>query len=358
MNGSSYSSETNSVNMRRFCRKQVSLRTCSILYALTLVFNFFLCSLLFLDSSPLQTPEKRPCECPSVTTCAPLPTERQRSRGPNGEPYLLVVMVLSSLKGRDHRDTIRQTWAKDYKGMMPNVLVRFAIGTEGVATEDMQTIEAEEAAHHDLLLLPNLRESYANLARKVLASVVALDAQFEFYYLLKCDDDTFLVLETIVKELGQRSDKRGLYWGFFDGRAHVKRGGKWVEKDWFLCDRYLPYALGGGYVLSHDLVRRVIANSDSLIFYNSEDVSMGVWLSAFDAERRHDVRFNTEFVSRGCRNSYIVSHKQSMSDMLSKHQLLTDRGIQCEREFQTRLSYVYNWSTEPTKCCERRRDVP
>lgn len=266
-------------------------------------------------------------------------------------------MVLSSLKGRDRRDAIRKTWAKDHKSMTLNILVRFALGTEGVATEGMEIIEAEEAAHGDLLLLPNLQESYANLTRKVLTSIVALDARFEFSYLLKCDDDTFLVLETVVKELSQRSDKRSLYWGFFDGRAHVKRGGKWVEKDWFLCDRYLPYALGGGYVLSHDLVRRVIANSDGLSFYNSEDVSMGVWLSAFDAERKHDVRFNTEFVSRGCRNSYIVSHKQSTSDMLSKHQLLRDRGIQCEREFQTRLSYVYNWSAEPTKCCERHKGV-
>ena len=264
-------------------------------------------------------------------------------------------MVLSGPKGRDHRDAIRQTWAKDHG---PSVLVKFALGTEGVAAEDMESIEAELTIYHDLLLLPDLQESYSNLTRKVLTAIKALDAMFEFSYLLKCDDDTFLVLETIVQELGQRSDTRSLYWGFFDGRAHVKRRGKWVEKDWFLCDRYLPYALGGGYVISHDLVRRVIVNSDGLTFYNSEDVSMGVWLSAYEAERRHDVRFNTEFVSRGCRNSYVVSHKQSVSDMLSKDHMLRTRGVQCEREFQTRLSYVYNWSAEPTKCCDRRNGVP
>lgn len=340
--------------MRRFCRKQISLRTCSILYAFTLVFNFFLCALLVLDIP--QTSKQPLCHCPtpaSAATC-PTPTQEQRSRGADGEPYLLVVMVLSSLKGRDRRDAIRQTWAKGHE---ERVLVRFALGTEGVAAKDLEDIKAEEAAHHDLLLLPGLRESYSNLTRKVLVGIAALDAQFEFSFLLKCDDDTFLMLDTIASELGQRSDKHSLYWGFFDGRAHVKRNGKWAEKDWFLCDRYLPYALGGGYVLSHDLIRRVIANSDGLTLYNSEDVSMGVWLSSYDAERRHDVRFNTEFVSRGCRNSYIVSHKQSVDDMLAKQRSLESRGVQCEREYQTRLSYVYNWSTDPTKCCERRKDV-
>jgi galactosylxylosylprotein 3-beta-galactosyltransferase len=350
--------QPSSLVMRRYCRKQISLRTCSIFYILTLIFNFFLCSLLFLDIQVSETPR---CHCPStaplVSTCAPLPTEKQRSKGPNGDPYILVVMVLSSLKGRDRRDTIRQTWAKDHETISPSVLVRFAIGMEGVAAEDAVTIEMEASTYHDLLLLPNLQESYSNLTRKMLVGMTALDALFEFSYLLKCDDDTFIVLETIAKELGQRTDKRSLYWGFFDGRAHVKRAGKWVEKDWFLCDRYLPYALGGGYVVSHDLVRRVITNSDGLTMYNSEDVSMGVWLSAYNAERKHDMRFNTEFVSRGCRNSYIVSHKQSVNDMLSKHHLLQSRGTQCEKEFQTRLSYVYNWSSEPTKCCERKKGV-
>ena len=100
-----------------------------------------------------------------------------------------------------------------------------------------------------------------------------------------------------------------------------------------------------------------MANSDGLTLYNSEDVSVGVWLSPYDTERRHDVRFNTEFVSRGCRNQYIVSHKQSAEDMFAKHRTLEHKGVQCEKEYQTRASYVYNWTTDPTKCCERRNNV-
>lgn len=36
-----------------------------------------------------------------------------------------------------------------------------------------------------------------------------------------------------------------LYWGFLDGRARPRRKGQWAEKDWVLCDRYLPYQVSG-----------------------------------------------------------------------------------------------------------------
>ena len=54
----------------------------------------------------------------------------------------------------------------------------------------------------------------------------------------------------MIDELKHSNFEQGLYWGFFDGRAPVMKKGKWAEKDYKLCDKYIPYALGGGYVLS------------------------------------------------------------------------------------------------------------
>lgn len=339
------------------CRRNYS--TCGLLLAVNAAF----CFLLYMHiSAPLAlTSSQLACECPSpVITCPSPPPSlppSPKSSNVSEEYYLLIVLVLSSPKGKERRDTIRQTWMNGYKEKKLNVLIKFALGMEGLAPSELKDTLTEESVHHDLLLLPNLMDSYFNLTRKVLASFIALDSEFSFSYLLKCDDDTFVLLDAVLAELAQRTSKEPYYWGFFDGRAHVKRQGKWAEKKWFLCDRYLPYALGGGYVLSHDLVRRMVINADGLSLYNSEDVSVGVWLSPYEAERRHDVRFNTEFVSRGCRNSYIVSHKQSVEDMASKQRALEETGRQCVKEYQTRMSYMYNWTTDPTKCCERRKDV-
>ena len=48
---------------------------------------------------------------------------------------------------------------------------------------------------------------------------------------------------------------------------------------YLVCDRYLPYQLGGGYVLSYALSAFVASNVDILRYYRSEDVSVGVWFA-------------------------------------------------------------------------------
>lgn len=63
---------------------------------------------------------------------------------------------------------------------------------------------------------------------------------------------------------GNMPSHKGLYWGYFDGRAKVYLHGKWQEQDWFLCDNYLPYALGGGYVISQNIVDYISRNYDIL----------------------------------------------------------------------------------------------
>lgn len=268
--------------------------------------------------------------------------------------YLLVALVLSGPKGRLRRDVIRETWKTYCKpSENPAVLVQFVIGTLDLNPSELEAITHEQQTYHDLVLLPNLKESYYNLTLKLLQSFVWADENLKFSYLLKCDDDSFVMLHLIAEELSERTSKQSYYWGFFDGRATPKKAGKYIEKEWFLCDRYLPYALGGGYVVSVDLVHKVALMSDGLRLYNNEDTSMGVWLSPYKAERKHDSRFDTEFKSRGCHNDYLISHKQSPEDMRSKHKLLQSRGVLCKQEHLIRKSYEYNWNVEPSKCCDR-----
>lgn len=95
----------------------------------------------------------------------------------------------------------------------------------------------------------------------------------------------------------QTSARAVLYWGYFDGRARVRRTGKWAEpvrlyeskpsqtalftptythiasslqQHWILSDTYIPYALGGGYLLGMDLVDYIAKNEKLFSIYNSE----------------------------------------------------------------------------------------
>ncbi|MBN3301353.1 beta-1,3-galactosyltransferase 6 [Amia ocellicauda] len=266
----------------------------------------------------------------------------------------LVVLITTGPKYTERRSIIRSTWLVKHDS---DVLCMFVVGTEGLPPEDLQNLSSENARHHDLLLLPDLKDSYENLTLKLLHMYSWLDQNVDFKFVLKADDDTFARLDFIKEELRSKEPKR-LYWGFFSGRGRVKSVGKWKESTWALCDYYLPYALGGGYILSSDLVHYVRINAAYLKVWQSEDVSLGAWLAPVDLRRIHDPRFDTEYKSRGCNNKYIVTHKQSLEDMLEKHQTLLKDGRLCKEEVKLRLSYVYDWNVPPSQCCQRKDGIP
>ena len=289
---------------------------------------------------------------------------RRSSTSANTAHVSLLILVMSSSTGdgKARRQTIRETWLSliNLHPTASSVMARFVIGTRELQQSIRDELYQESNVQKDMVLLPNLLDSYANLSLKVLESFLWASENLKFTFVMKCDDDSFINLPTFqedIRKLEMGKQHERLYWGFFRGDAHVKTSGKWKEDRWFLCDRYLPYAHGGGYVLSSDLVKLLALNARYLTLYNSEDVSVGVWLAPYDITRKHDVRFDTEFVSRGCRNGYVVSHKQSIAQMQRKYLSLKTNGVLCEKEFQTRPSFTYNWELPPSSCCKRDINV-
>lgn len=127
------------------------------------------------------------------------------------------------------------------------------------------------------IFLDDLEESYGQLTSKTLAVLQRFVKMARFNFVLKVDSgtcrreerlkmqstflaDSFVRIGVLLKALKDMEHPR-LYWGFFDGRAPVHRRGKWMEPEWKLCDRYLPYALGGGYILAYDLAKFIVDNA-------------------------------------------------------------------------------------------------
>jgi galactosylxylosylprotein 3-beta-galactosyltransferase len=78
---------------------------------------------------------------------------------------------------------------------------------------------------------------------------------------------------------------------YYTGNNNPNWDGKWGEKEWWACDYYIPYAVGGGYIVSTTLVVQLGGRHQLWKAYKSEDVALGLWLAPFAIERRHDVRF-------------------------------------------------------------------
>ncbi|KAL3244224.1 hypothetical protein MRX96_018851 [Rhipicephalus microplus] len=262
-------------------------------------------------------------------------TKRWDSR--EGEAFLFVA-ILSSHKTEHLRNAARQTWLKLAVASERRVVYKFFF--------------------NDVVVIYEAADTYEKLTSKLVYSLQWVVKHYYFDFLLKLDDDSFARVDAIADELAQwKQDHPGreLYWGYFAGNAPVFTSGKWAERTWYLRDGYyLPYARGGGYVLSLGAARHV-GTMGVIIFeqYSSEDVSVGVWTAPLRLERWHDRRFDTEYRSRGCFNSYLVTHKQTASMMYEMYRNLQQDRKPCQREARWRLSYEYNWSVPPVQCCVR-----
>lgn len=140
----------------------------------------------------------------------------------------------------------------------------FVIGSKQVAENNENVLLTEESHYSDLLILPDVEEGYDLLTTKLLASFSWMSKHLDFEFLLKVDDDSYVDIRQLVRELSRKTDTKNLYWGYFNGHAQVKQKGKWAEQNWNLCDHYLPYARGGGYILSRRLVHYLGENAKLL----------------------------------------------------------------------------------------------
>lgn len=248
---------------------------------------------------------------------------------------------------------------------VPNLKIKhfFAVGTEGLDQKIMNDLRAEQNVYSDLLMLKDLKDSYSNLTVKLTKSFdKVIKTTLNFKYLLKCDDDTYAKLDLVAQDLLQYDRKLNstiprkleLFWGYFNGRARIKKGGQWQESNYNLCEHYLPYALGGGYVLSRKLVKYIADHGSVLSTYVSEDISVGTWLAPFKhIHRRHDPRFDTAYMPRDCKTHHIVRHKKTIKDMQEIY-----KGNDCFNEIKyvetikKPVEYFYDWKKSPVNCCD------
>ena len=275
---------------------------------------------------------------------------------PRMSRYLLLVLLDTKIEDRQLREASRSTWLSAWKTDYSH---KFVVAIGNASHDQLQQLACENKLYGDLLVLPAISEDHASSAtdKFLAASAWAESTNIIFSYVFKCDVGAFVNLEVIVSELiagHVHPPSEGLLWGFFAGNVTAEDPDKWR-----LCDTYLPYPEGGGYVISWDLVQLLLLIADDLERFSRDDVAMGAWLAPFtNIHRKHDVRFNTGRVSRGCNNAYIVTSGETSSSMAEKEQGLETFGRICAEEYRTRPSYEYNWSAPVDKCCIMSDDIP
>ncbi len=202
----------------------------------------------------------------------------------NRRKVSIIVGICSCLPAKKRREAVRETWLKHPQ---EGVECLFFVG-------DSAPPPGEES---DTVALP-ADDSYDRLPEKVLAFFRYALANYDFDWLFKCDDDTYLSLERLPS---------------------LARPGLDMVGDMSLQKRGAPSG-GAGYLLSREMVRKIVAHP-GIPLSGPEDVIFGEL-----AIRLGGVPWATERLGMYC-----APFPRQDNDMVTAHWCSPDklRSIEC-----------------------------
>ncbi|TVU47033.1 hypothetical protein EJB05_06609, partial [Eragrostis curvula] len=181
-----------------------------------------------------------------------------------GRPELSILVGVHTTAGKhSRRSLVRMAYAlQQTPALRARVDVRFVLCARPMPPEHRTFAALEARAHGDVLLLDCDEGADMGKTYTYFASMPAMTRPYD--YVMKVDDDTFLLLDALVETL-RAAPREDVYCGV--GLPMYERA-------------FPPFMLGMGYLLSWDLVEW-IATSDMVKreAIGPEDVTTGNWLN-------------------------------------------------------------------------------
>ncbi|XP_065857280.1 hydroxyproline O-galactosyltransferase GALT2 [Euphorbia lathyris] len=225
--------------------------------------------------------------------------------------------ILSATNHFAERMAIRKTWMQSLPIKTSNVVVRFFVALS--SRKEVNAVLKKEAAYFgDIVILPFI-DRYELVVLKTIAICEFGVQNVSAAYIMKCDDDTFVRLDTVLKEIDGISSKKSLYMGNLNLLHRPLRTGKWaVTYEEWPESVYPPYANGPGYIISTDIAKFIVGQhgNRSLRLFKMEDVSMGMWVEQFNSTKAVQYSHNWKFCQYGCMENYYTAHYQSPRQMV------------------------------------------
>jgi len=247
------------------------------------------------------------------------------------QTLFLLILVATAPDNIDRRKAIRKTWASD-----PSMKVRwktmFLIGQAKNSIQE-EYLEAESLMYNDLIRGAQ-RDTYQNLTLKTQMGLEWAAKYCDFQFVMKADDDVFVNPYRLMGYLGNPvTPKTKLYLGYVRRSAVPHRQGKYgVSMEAYNKTRYPKFCGGVGYVLSSDLVLKMVQMFDAKKPLNLEDVYIGTLVERLGVT---DVRHHQEFRSLQfgpCKyfSDTIVYHRASINCLEELFNLAMKERLQGE----------------------------
>ena len=245
-------------------------------------------------------------------------------------PVKLFIGVVSTTNHFSERMSIRKTWMQYPDVKSSEVLVRFFVALS--ERKEVNVFLMKEASNFgDIVILPYI-DRYELVVLKTIAVCKYGTQNVTAAYIMKCDDDAFIKLDTLLRWIKAIPPQIPLYMGKLNYLIKAVREGKWgVTYEEWPEEVFPPFANGPAYIISGDIARFVAHqhNNRSLRLFRLEDVSMGIWVQQFNSSQRVKYSHNWKFCQYGCKRGCFTAHYQSPRQMLCLWDNLVKDHIVC-----------------------------
>ncbi|KAL5217347.1 hypothetical protein ABZP36_018031 [Zizania latifolia] len=237
------------------------------------------------------------------------------------EPVEIFIGILSAGNHFAERMAVRKTWMSAAQ-KPSNINGRKEVNAE---------LKKEAEFFGDIVIVPFI-DSYDLVVLKTVAICEYGVRVVSARYIMKCDDDNFVRLDSVIAEVKKIPRGKSLYMGNMNYHHKPLRNGKWAVtyEEWPEED-YPTYANGPGYVISSDIADSIVSEFvyHKLRLFKMEDVSMGMWVARFNNTRHVKYVHSVKFCQFGCIDDYYTAHYQSPRQMLCLWDKLQAGKAQC-----------------------------
>ncbi|KAK8665646.1 hypothetical protein V6N13_005809 [Hibiscus sabdariffa] len=234
---------------------------------------------------------------------------------PEGDVELFIG-VLSAGNHFAERMAVRKSWMQHKLIKSSKAVARFFVALSGRKEVNVE-LKKESEYFGDIVIVPYL-DNYDLVVLKTVAISEYGVRTMAAKYIMKCDDDTFVRVDSVIKEAKKFGDK-SVYIGNMNYYHKPLRNGKWAVtyEEWPEED-YPPYANGPGYIISSDIAQFIVAEFEKhkLRLFKMEDVSVGMWVGKFNSSKPVEYQHSLKFCQFGCIEDYFTAHYQSPRQML------------------------------------------
>ncbi|KAJ6816194.1 hydroxyproline O-galactosyltransferase GALT6-like [Iris pallida] len=244
-------------------------------------------------------------------------------------PVELFIGILSAGNHFAERMAVRKSWMSTIR-KSSSLVARFFVALHGRKEVNIE-LKKEAKFFGDIVVVPYM-DSYDLVVLKTIAICEYGLRIVSAKYVMKCDDDTFVRIDSVMEEVKKVPSERSLYVGNMNYYHKPLRTGKWAvtHEEWPEED-YPPYANGPGYVVSSDIAHFVLSEFEkhTLRLFKMEDVSMGMWVEQFNSTKHVEYIHSVKFCQFGCVDDYYTAHYQSPRQMLCMWDKLQQGRPQC-----------------------------